>query len=108
MPSNPRTKPVKKSLDQSLSDIHNCIKEEFYKIPLGASMKNEFTAVFEKDGDFYVGYCLEVPGANGLGKTIEECRESLSQSIALILEDRRQDAQKGIPREAIQEILLVG
>jgi len=39
-------------------------------------MKNEFTAVFERDGEYYIGYCLEMPGANGLGKTIEDCRQS--------------------------------
>jgi len=28
-------------------------------------MRNEFTAVVEKDGEWYVAYCLQVPGANG-------------------------------------------
>ena len=28
-------------------------------------MHNEFTAVFEHDGDWVVAYCPEVPGANG-------------------------------------------
>ena len=31
-------------------------------------------------------------GANGQGRTREECRESLWQAISLILEDRRQAA----------------
>ena len=64
-------------------------------------MKSEFTAVFERDGDFYIGYCLEVPGANGLGKTLDECRKSLMEAIELILEDRREDAMKGIPQDAM-------
>lgn len=50
-------------------------------------MENEFTAVFEKDGDWYIGFCPEVPGASGQGKTIEGCRESLSEAIRLMLED---------------------
>ena len=70
-------------------------------------MKNEFTAIFERDGEWFIGYCLEVPGANGLGKTKEECRESLTESIALILEDRREDAIKGLPEDAIRETVLV-
>lgn len=60
-------------------------------------MANQFNAVFEQDGEWIVGYCLEVPGANGQGKTMEECRESLREAIGLILEDRRADAICGIP-----------
>ena len=53
---------------------------------------NEFTGVFEKDGDWYIGYCPEVPGANGQGRTLEECCQSLIEAIKLILQDRRQPA----------------
>ncbi len=70
-------------------------------------MRNEFTAIIEKDGKWYVGYCPEVPGANGQGRTPASCRKSLSQAIALILEDRRKDARKSIPKEALQEIVVV-
>ncbi len=52
-------------------------------------MHNEFTAIIEKDGEWYIAYCPEIPGANGQGRTIEECRESLAEAITLILEDRR-------------------
>jgi len=63
-------------------------------------MANKFTAVFERDGGWYIAYCPEIPGANGQGKTKDEARASLADAIALILEDRRQDAQLGIPSEA--------
>jgi len=55
-------------------------------------MHNEFTAIVERDGDWFIAYCAEVPGANGQGKTKEECLVNLSEAIGLILEDRRQDA----------------
>jgi predicted RNase H-like HicB family nuclease len=48
-----------------------------------------FTAIFEKGQEYYIGYCPEVPGANGQGETLEECRESLKEAIKLILLDRR-------------------
>ena len=51
-------------------------------------MRNEFTAILERDGDWYVAYCPEIAGANGQGRTKEEARTSLDQAIALILEDR--------------------
>ena len=56
-------------------------------------MRNEFTAIIEKDGDWHIAYCPEVPGANGQGRTVEECRRNLAEAIALVLEDRRQDAR---------------
>lgn len=55
-------------------------------------MHNEFTAVIERDEDWYIAYCPEIPGANGQGKSLEDCKQSLSDAIALILEDRRADA----------------
>ena len=70
-------------------------------------MRNEFTAVIERDGDWFVGWTPEIPGANGQGRSVEECRASLSDAIRLILEDRREDGLRGIPSEAIQETLTV-
>jgi predicted RNase H-like HicB family nuclease len=70
-------------------------------------MRHEFTAVFERDGDWVIGYCPEVPGANGQGKTIEECRASLAEAIELILEDRRLDGLRGVPVDAIRETLII-
>lgn len=55
-------------------------------------MHNEFTAIIERDGEWYISYCPEIPGANGQGQNKEECLKSLSGAIKLILEDRREDA----------------
>ena len=63
-------------------------------------MHNDFTAIFEHDGDWIVAYCPEIPGANGQGRTKEEARTSLSEAIALVLEDRRADALRGVPSDA--------
>ena len=71
-------------------------------------MRNEFTAIIEKDGDWFIGYCPEIPGANGQGRTIDECRENLGEAIALILDDRRQDGLRGLPSDAIREKVTVG
>lgn len=70
-------------------------------------MHNEFTAIIERDGEWYIAYCPEIPGANGQGKTKEEARVSLVAAIALILEDRREDALRGVPADAIQETVVV-
>jgi len=70
-------------------------------------MHNEFTAVVERDGDWYVGYSPEIPGANGQGKTKEECLHSLAEAISLILEDRRADGLRGVPADAIKEVISI-
>lgn len=70
-------------------------------------MRNEFTAIIERDGNWYIAYCPEIVGANGQGHSLKECRESLSEAIALILEDRRQDAFRGLPEDAIREVVVV-
>ncbi|MCX5769369.1 MAG: type II toxin-antitoxin system HicB family antitoxin [Candidatus Hydrogenedentes bacterium] len=70
-------------------------------------MRNEFTAIIEKDGEWYIGYCLEVPGANGQGKTIDECKRDLAAAVALILQDRREDMLRGVPADACREVITV-
>lgn len=70
-------------------------------------MHNEFTAVFERDGEWYVSYCPEIPGANGQGCTKDEARESLAHAIALILEDRREEGLRGVPAEAERETVIL-
>lgn len=69
--------------------------------------KHEFTAVFERDEDWYVAYCPEIPGANGQGRTKEEARRNLAEAIELILEDRREDALRGVPDDAERETVTI-
>ena len=75
--------------------------------PVEAHVHNEFTAIIEKDGDWFIAYCPEIPGANGQGRTREEARASLSEAISLILADRREDALRGVPPEAEQDTVTV-
>jgi predicted RNase H-like HicB family nuclease len=70
-------------------------------------MRNEFTGVIEKDGEWFIAYCPEIPGANGQGKTKEEALQSLSDAIALILEDRREEGLRGVPPDAVREMVTV-
>jgi len=67
----------------------------------------DFTAIIEKDGDWYIAYCPEIPGANGQGRSIEECKQNLAAAITLILEDRREDALRGAPADVIHDVVSV-
>ena len=70
-------------------------------------MDSTFTGVFEKIGDWYVGYVDELPGANTQGRTLEEARENLREAIELILLANRELAEqersgKDVIREEIR------
>jgi predicted RNase H-like HicB family nuclease len=70
-------------------------------------MRNEFTAIVEQDGPWYIAYCAEVPGANGQGATREECLANLRAAITLVLEHRRKESLRALPPEARQELVVV-
>ena len=72
-------------------------------------MKKRFTAVFERDDDWWVGYVEEVPGANTQGKTIDEARENLKEALTLVVEANRELASRHqkVNNEIIREELVV-
>lgn len=72
-------------------------------------MKAEFTAIIEPapEGGYWA-LCPEVPGANGQGETKEEAKNNLREAIQLILEDRKADMLRGLPKDVIQEKVLIG
>lgn len=71
-------------------------------------MHNEFTAIVERDNDWFVAYSPEVPGTNGQGKTKSQALNSLSEAIELVLADRREDGLRGVPADAEREVVAVG
>ncbi len=71
-------------------------------------MSNEFTAVIERDGKWFIGYCPEIPGANGQGHSKDECLQNLSAAIKLILENHREEGLRGVPADAGHDIVEVG
>ena len=72
-------------------------------------MKGELTAVIEPapEGGFWA-ICLEIPGANGQGESMEEARQSLRVAIELLLEDREADISRGLPPDAVRMTLQIG
>lgn len=71
-------------------------------------MKGQLTAIIEKapEGGYWA-ICPEVSGANGQGETIEDAKESLKQAVILILDDRLEDATRGLPEDTIQDTIAV-
>ncbi len=56
-------------------------------------MKNEYTAIVKKDGDWWTGWIKEIPGVNCQERTRQELLESLKITLNEALEMNKQDAE---------------
>ena len=57
-------------------------------------MRNEFTAVVQRDGAWWVGWIEEIPGVNSQGESREELMENLQSALKEMLELNRAEARK--------------
>ena len=57
-------------------------------------MQVQFTAVFRKVPEGYVGFVEELPGANTQGATLDEARANLQEAVELVLEANRTLAEQ--------------
>jgi predicted RNase H-like HicB family nuclease len=72
------------------------------------TMENKYTAVFEQEGEWWIGYVEELPGANTQGASLPEARESLKEAIQLVLEANRELTRREVEgRTLIREEILV-
>ncbi|MCC6269361.1 MAG: type II toxin-antitoxin system HicB family antitoxin [Dehalococcoidia bacterium] len=71
-------------------------------------MTNEFTAIVEpaEEGGFWA-FCLEVPGANGQGDTIEETVENLREGIELMLAHLREERSAEVSPAAERRVVTI-
>lgn len=66
----------------------------------------EFTAIFRKVPEGYIGFVEELPGANTQGDTLEEARANLKEAVLLTLEANRLLSEESIQgEEVIRETL---
>ncbi len=73
-----------------------------------ASDTMKFTAVFEKEKDWWIGYVEELPGANTQGKTLEEARENLKEAVQMVIQANREIAREfENTKQIVREELLV-
>ena len=70
-------------------------------------MRSEFTALIQKDEDWFVAYCPEIPEANGQGRTPQEAKVSLADAIALIFEDRLEEALTCVDASVVRDTVIV-
>lgn len=71
-------------------------------------MRDEYTAIAEQDGPWYVAYCADALGANGRGVSRENASTICAKRSQLILEHRREKSRRSLPPEVKQELVVVG
>jgi len=60
--------------------------------------KNQFTAIYKKTKNWFVGWIEEIPGVNTQGKTLKEARENLQDALLLTLETNRASSRSQLKR----------
>ena len=71
-------------------------------------MQLQFTAVFQRVPEGYIGFVEELPGANTQGATLEEVRANLREAVTLTLESNRALAEKDLRgQDVIREPLRI-
>ncbi len=57
-------------------------------------LTKKFTAVFEQEGEWWIGYVEELSGANTQGQTLKKVRQNLKEAVQLIIEANRELARR--------------
>ena len=68
-------------------------------------MKHGYTAVIQRDEDWWVGWVEEVPGVASQGETRQELIENLESALAEALEMNRDDA-RAAASQPFEEVAL--
>ena len=56
--------------------------------------ENKYTAVYQQEGDWWIGWVEELPGANTQGRSLDEARENLKVAIQMTIEANREIARR--------------
>ncbi len=64
-----------------------------------------YSAVIQKDGDWWIGWVEEVPGVNSQGETREELIENLQSALEEAIEMNREEA-RAAANGAYEEVSL--
>jgi predicted RNase H-like HicB family nuclease len=71
-------------------------------------MKQRYHTIIkpERNG-WFVGWVEEIPGTITHGKSLDECRRNLKDSLQLMLETHRDEARIGLDANCIQESIEI-
>ncbi len=68
-------------------------------------MRSQFTLEYWKDGDFFVGRLLEVPGVFSQGETLEELHTNIQEAYELVVTQEREPAPNSAERQPLELVV---
>jgi predicted RNase H-like HicB family nuclease len=71
------------------------------------SSSNSYTALFKKDGGFWIGWIEEVPGVNAQEKTKKALLASLKVILREALEFNREEARQAAKADYSEEPIMI-
>ncbi|HXE54297.1 MAG TPA: type II toxin-antitoxin system HicB family antitoxin [Tepidisphaeraceae bacterium] len=71
-------------------------------------MKQRYHTIIKPEPNgWFVGWVEEIPGAISQGRSLDECRQNLRDSLELIVETHRDEARIGLDPSCIQESIEI-
>jgi predicted RNase H-like HicB family nuclease len=72
------------------------------------AMKQRYHTIIKPESNgWFVGWVEEVPGTITHGRSLDECRHNLRESLQLMVETHRDEARLGIDRHCILEAIEI-
>jgi predicted RNase H-like HicB family nuclease len=71
-------------------------------------MKQRYHTIIKPEANgWFVGWVEEIPGAISQGRSLDECRHNLRESLELLVETHRDEARIGLDPSCIQESIEI-
>ena len=65
------------------------------------------TIIKPEPNGWFVGWVEEIPGAISQGRSLDECRHNLRESLTLLVETHRDEARIGLDPSCIEESIEI-
>jgi len=65
------------------------------------------TIIKPEPNGWFVGWVEEIPGAISQGRSLDECRHNLRESLQLLVETHRDEARIGLDPSCIEEAIEI-
>ncbi len=71
-------------------------------------MRQQYHTIIKPEPNgWFIGWVEEIPGTITYGRSLEECREHLRDSLQLMVETHRDEARLGLSETCIQEMIEI-
>ena len=71
-------------------------------------MKQRYHTIIKPEPNgWFVGWVEEIPGTISQGRSLDECRRNLKDSLKLMVETHRDEARLGLDPNCIQEAIEI-